>query len=91
MFGSNYFLFIRDSFKNKFYYAIALFLGNREDNFVKEHDKTIRIEEISIVDRFFYARKFFRNEDFEALKKQMLDSYGTIWKLDYIILFGARK
>lgn len=35
LFGSNYFLFLRDSFKNKFYYAIAIFLGNRDDNYLK--------------------------------------------------------
>lgn len=68
-----------------------MFLGNREDNFLKEQDQTIQINELSIVDRFFYAKKFYRNEDFEVLKKQLLDNYAKNWILDYIILYGTRK
>ena len=37
-FGSNYFQFIKNKFKNKYYQAAAIFLGNREDNFLKDQD-----------------------------------------------------
>lgn len=65
MFATNYFEFIKPNFKNQIYYSIAVFLSNRQDNFVKDHhNPSILNENISIVDKFFYAKRFYRNEDF---------------------------
>jgi hypothetical protein len=58
---------------------------------VKEADPTLAIREISITDRFFYARRFCRSEDFEQFKAGLIDNYATFWELDYIVLFGTRR
>ena len=55
---------VKNQFKNQYYMAISIFLGTRQDNYAKENDEIIRLKEISITDRFFYAKMFFRNEDF---------------------------
>jgi hypothetical protein len=51
---------VKEGYSNKFYYAVAHFFCNREDNYVKEIDEIVMIPEISITDRYFYARKFYR-------------------------------
>jgi hypothetical protein len=58
---------------------------------VKENDEIINIEQISITDRYAYARKFFRAEDLENFHAKLKENYQTVSDLDYIILFGAGK
>lgn len=43
LFICNYFQFVKEGYKNKFYYAVAHFLCNREDNYVKESDEIVII------------------------------------------------
>ena len=90
-FAASYFGFVRETLTNPYYRAIALFLGNREDNYIKTEDPTIAIEDISIVDRFLYARKFYRSEDFEHFKTRLTEGYTQLSRLEDVLLFGTRK
>ena len=37
-FNANYFSFMKKDLKNTFYFAVACFLSNREDNYIKFSD-----------------------------------------------------
>lgn len=72
-FASSYFQITHPNFSNRTYASIAAFLKNREDNFVKEEDDpTIKERQLSIVDRFLFAKRFYRHEDFEHLRKRLI-------------------
>jgi hypothetical protein len=78
-FNANYFATLRSQLLHPCFRAAACFLSNRDDNYVKEADATLAIRELSITDRFFYAWRFCRSEDFEQFKNSLLDNYASFW------------